>query len=84
MGIREKTHGQKRKSSVEKLGELSHNAEATEKENNPLKMTTYVNSCNYSTPDIVERSENTTYILFWVYIKTEQITQKILRKYVEI
>ena len=80
MGKREKTRCQKRKSSVEKPEELSHNAEATKKENNHGRMTNYVNSCNYSTPDIVENSEITTDILRGVYIKTQLIYSEIWHK----
>jgi hypothetical protein len=64
MGNREKNHCQKRKSSVEKAAGLVHNAEATKKEHNSVKMTTYVNDCNYSTPDIVRQRQELTYILF--------------------
>ena len=80
MGKREKTRRQKRKSSVEKPEELSHNAEATKKENNHGRMTNYVNSCNYSTPDIVENSEITTDILRRVYIKMQLIYSEMWNK----
>ena len=80
MGKREKTRCQKRKSSVEKPEELSHNAEATKKENNHERMTNYVNSCNYSTPDIVENSEITTDILRGVYIKMQLIYSEMWHK----
>ena len=80
MGKREKTRCQKRKSSVKKPEELSHNAEATKKENNHGRMTNYVNTCNYSTPDIVENPEITTDILRWVYIKIQFIDIEICDK----
>ena len=53
MGQGRKTACQKRKSSGEKRGALVHNAEATKKEKNRPDLTTYVNDCNYPTPDIV-------------------------------
>ena len=80
MGNREKIRCQKRKSSVKKSEELSHNSEATKKENNHERMTNYVNSCNYSTPDIVGNSEITTDILRGVYIKMQLIYSEIWHK----
>ena len=80
MGNRGELCCQKRKCSVKKSEELSHNAEATKKENNHERMTNYVNSCNYSTPDIVENSEITTNILMWVYIKMQLIYSEMWHK----
>ena len=69
MGNREITHCQKRKSSAEKAVTLVNNAESTQRVYINLKMTTYVNNCNYSTLYIVQRTGNTTCILFLVNIK---------------
>ena len=64
-----KTCCQKRK-SCDKMGVgLGHNAEATKKRNKTHNATTYVNICNYSTPDIVRISKETTIYCEMVYIK---------------
>jgi len=49
----EKNIWQKRKSSDENTPGLGHNAGATKKDKKNQMPTTYVNICNYSTPDIV-------------------------------
>ena len=64
MGNREKTYCQKRKSCAEKPDEVGHNAEATKWRQNPPDLTTYVNSCNHQTPDVVRKMGKTTNILF--------------------
>ena len=60
---------QKRKSYGEMGCGLGHNAGATKNAGKNQTPTTYVNICNYSTPDIVPVREKPTYILWRVYIK---------------
>ena len=54
---------QKEKSSAENRYRLGHNAGATKKRRRKHNPTTYVNICNYSTPDIVETGREATDIL---------------------
>jgi len=63
MVIREDTFCQKRKSSAEKDGGVVHNAEETKMGKKKHNSTTYVNDCNYSTPDIVKIRQIKTNIL---------------------
>ena len=71
MGTGEKTDCQKSKSYDKKDLPLGHNAEATKKGNKKQSTTTYVNNCNYSTPDVVRMRGKTTISCDKVYIKTE-------------
>ena len=64
MANREISRCQRRKSFAESPADFERNGEATEKEGMRPELTTYVNTCNLSTPDIVENSGNVTYILF--------------------
>jgi hypothetical protein len=66
------------KSSAETGGKVGHNAGATKTGRKQHNATTYVNICNYSTPDIVEDRQKTSYIWFWVYIKNAIFNSRIL------
>jgi len=63
MAYRGESCSQKRKSSDKMKVKLVHNAEATNRAQKKQTATTYVNICNYSTPDIVWMCGKTTYIL---------------------
>ena len=80
MGFREEARCGKEKSFAENPRGVVHNAGATKKCRKEHNSTTYVNNCNYSTPDIVENSENATDILRGVYIKTQLIYSEIWHK----
>lgn len=80
MIIPEKILCQKRKSSGKKGVVLVHNAEATKKEKKQPYLTTYVNDCNLSTPDIVRKRGETTYILFVVDIKLQTLRSRKCEK----
>ena len=80
MASREETCCQMGKSSAETGGKVGHNAGATKTGRKQHNATTYVNICNYSTPDIVENSEITTDILRRVYIKMQLIYSEMWHK----
>ncbi len=69
MGFREDPGCQKEKSSAENGDGLVHNAGATKKDRKKHNLTTYVNNCNYSTPDIVEDRQKKPIYCEWVDIK---------------
>ena len=62
MGLGEDPCCQIGKSSAEKKLPVVHNAKATRKKRKMHNTTTYVNGCNFSTPDIVPACQNTIYI----------------------
>ena len=55
MGFREEARCGKEKSFAENPRGVVHNAGATKKCRKEHNSTTYVNNCNYSTPDIVDK-----------------------------
>ena len=64
MAFGEDTLCQKEKSSAENRYRLGHNAGVTKKRRRKHNPTTYVNICNYSTPDIVGNRQRVTNILW--------------------
>ena len=81
MGLGENACCQIVKSSVEKRFRLVHNAEATKTDEKTHGATIYVNICNQTTPDIVEKRQGTTDIQ---YIGLHKIRNKTAYKVDEI